>query len=269
MAIKKRLMRGGASAVFSNFLILSTQRSGSTWLVDTLASHSQIKAYTELFLMNGDGCPDWSKYKDIVYWNTFRDSKKIQNKGASDISLLWEYLKLFYNRGEPNIGAYGFKLMYDQLKRYPAIVVYVIVNRVRIIHLYRENIVASVLSNVLRGARKKAHTTSNEELEQVYIPLDISSTKREIFWQCRKIELMKAVLRVLPVKVMSLSYESMVADPNCLRDVFIFLEVKNLDIKSDLKRVGRKSIKEEISNVDDLLEALGGTQFEPMLLRLY
>ena len=55
----------------TNFVVLSTQRSGSTWVVDMLTSHPRVVAYSELFMHGGEGKPRWSGAQDLPYWQTY------------------------------------------------------------------------------------------------------------------------------------------------------------------------------------------------------
>src|SRR5688572_14677903 len=93
------------------FVLLSTQRSGSTWVVDMLNSHPAIAAYSELFLEGGRGTPSWGGGKDIVFWHTYIESKRAQADGDQTTDLLYEYLDDLY-RPRAALRAIGFKLMY-------------------------------------------------------------------------------------------------------------------------------------------------------------
>ena len=50
-----RAERGGVT----RFILLSTQRSGTSWVMERLAAHPRIGSYGELLLMNHEGWPGW------------------------------------------------------------------------------------------------------------------------------------------------------------------------------------------------------------------
>ena len=72
----------------TNFVVLSTQRSGSTWVVDMLTSHPRVVAYSELFMHGGEGKPKWSGAQDLQYWQTYSQGKHRVAKPY----WLWHYL---------------------------------------------------------------------------------------------------------------------------------------------------------------------------------
>ena len=72
------------------FVVLSTQRSGSTWVVDMLNSHPRVVAYSELFMHGGEGHSAVGREKDLPYWQTFA-----AGKGGAALPApfhLWRYL---------------------------------------------------------------------------------------------------------------------------------------------------------------------------------
>jgi hypothetical protein len=119
----------------ANFIVLSTQRSGSTWVVDMLNSHPRVLAYSELFMHGGEGKPKWGREQDLPYWQTYARGKHRITKPY----WLWRYLGQAY-RERPGIDAVGFKLMYSQLTRISRPLMPALwLKRVRIIHLIRRN----------------------------------------------------------------------------------------------------------------------------------
>ena len=162
--------RLGSPAV-TKFVVLSTQRSGSTWVVDMLNSHPRVLAQSELFMHGGEGHPQWGGDRDLLYWQTF-----IADKGGGRLVRpywLWHYLGRAF-AARPGIDAVGFKLMYSQLTRISKPLMPALwLKRARIIHLMRRNALDVVLSKEA-GARRAAcsmHATG-KTVEAVRLRLD-------------------------------------------------------------------------------------------------
>ena len=152
----------------TRFVVLSTQRSGSTWVVDMLTSHPRVVAYSELFMHGGQGTPQWGQEKDLPYWQTF-----IATSGGGRFARpywLWRYLGQAFEE-RPGVDAIGFKLMYSQLTRIakpltPALWL----KRVRIIHLMRRNALDVVLSKEAGEARRGVlHAREGQPVESVRV----------------------------------------------------------------------------------------------------
>jgi LPS sulfotransferase NodH len=55
----------------TRFIVLSTQRSGSTWVIDTLNSHPMVTCYSEVFLQDGSGKPRFGA-RDLEFFDDYR-----------------------------------------------------------------------------------------------------------------------------------------------------------------------------------------------------
>src|SRR5439155_9377077 len=156
------------SAVVTRFIVLSTQRSGSTWVVDMLSSHPRVVAYSELFMHGGEGTPSWGPVQDLPYWQTYIREQR-GGRLARPVQL-WRYLgRAFEER--PGVDAVGFKLMYSQLiiiakPLMPALWL----KRVRIVHLMRRNALDVVLSKEAGQARRGVlHAREGQPVEAVRV----------------------------------------------------------------------------------------------------
>ncbi|MEE9601656.1 MAG: hypothetical protein V3V75_00020, partial [Thermoguttaceae bacterium] len=109
----------------TKFVILSSQRSGSTWFVDVLNGHPDTNAYGELFLppkVKRDGAeqsaasPGTEAYvKDRLHGfpRFLADSPE---RARIPVWGVFGYLNTLYRQS----GAVGFKVMYTQLFAYPS-----------------------------------------------------------------------------------------------------------------------------------------------------
>jgi LPS sulfotransferase NodH len=61
------------------YLIITTQRTGSSWLVDMLSSNQQIASYPELFrLLPETNYPSYG-YSDIMFYEKWSKSRDTTN----------------------------------------------------------------------------------------------------------------------------------------------------------------------------------------------
>lgn len=250
------------------FVVLSTQRSGSTWVIDTLASHEGILAYTELFLRRGRGVPEWSRDKSHPYWNSYAESRSGVLVKLFRPVYVFGYLNSIYRAADDG-KAVGFKLMYDQLLRYPEIILYLMVKRVRIIHLFRRNVVAAVISNLFRAARNTAHAREGTALPDVRMTLDVREVHAEISWFDRKVQRVKALARFLFLPCLSIAYEKLANEAAGFDELLDFLKVERVVLLSQLKKLHNRSVKHSITNIDELENELAGTRYQLMLKELY
>jgi len=124
--------------------ILTTQRSGSTWLSTLLDSNPQIQGFRELFIDQEFVFPDTQVSTFSLYQ---------RNNQGSRPGITFEYLsKLDSYLGDQE--AIGFKLMYDQLLDYPELIFKFITEKYKFIHLVRENHLDMVISGKIKDGSR-------------------------------------------------------------------------------------------------------------------
>jgi len=119
-----------------NFIVLSDKRTGSSFLMEALSSHKNIKCYDEMFL------------------------SKITKTGKRRNQYLYAYMKKKYKY---NISQYldwlydtkpkksvGFRIVYPQDKKWKVLDT-IIKKNIPVIHLIRENLLKMVLSKKTKG----------------------------------------------------------------------------------------------------------------------
>jgi LPS sulfotransferase NodH len=140
---KNSLARHELNAQSARFVVLTSQRTGSTLLVRSLDSSARIFCAGELYRRGRGiyhreyqypfellGSVDLGKFCD-VFLSRFRIRK---------------HLKSFYLAAGAGAEAVGFKLMVSQLRRYPAVISEAINMGARPLFLYRANTLATALS---------------------------------------------------------------------------------------------------------------------------
>jgi LPS sulfotransferase NodH len=253
------------SLAVTNFVVLSTQRSGSTWVVDMLNSHPRVLAQSELFMHGGDGHPKWGGDRDLLYWQTF-----IADKGGGRVARpywLWHYLGRAFS-ARPGIDAVGFKLMYSQLTRISKPLMPALwLKRARIIHLMRRNALDVVLSKEAGEARKGVlHARDGEDVEAVRLRLDTDTLVRRLTLHERAVAGARVRFKRVGVPYQEVVYEDLVANEQAgFDDLFRFLEVEPQQVSSSLQKVNPTAHEELIENYGEVRDALAETEFATLL----
>lgn len=242
------------------FVIITTQRSGSTWLVDLLQSHYSIEMFHELFIQPRPGRV-WNDERILPFYK-FRANKPKTKRPF----LTFEYLnnlKSSFSIQE----SLGFKLMYDQIEIAPEIILKLTLDRYKFIHLVRENYLDIELSRVnawsKEGNKIVCSTTPIKSLQPVN--LEASSLVERLFLRESKIKYFKKLLRILPCPVLTITYQGLCENTDItLSSVtnFLSLAETNISYQSKLKKISRGSYKDKIANYAEVRDALVGTKFE-------
>ena len=149
-------MRTGAASglcVVTRFVLLASQRTGSTWVIDTLNGHPEVTAYSELFLHGGVGYPKYGGAKDLPFYESFVGADAAEDLGSDRLE---RYLERVF-RDRSNATAIGFKLMYGQATAYPGVRSYLRRHEVRVVHLVRHNLLDVVVSMNAALSRCPSH----------------------------------------------------------------------------------------------------------------
>lgn len=248
------------------FILYSTQRSGSTWVVDMLNSHPEVRAYSELFLAGGRGRPQWGGSKDLVFWETYLQQRRTEAPKAGIDSLLFQYLDDLY-RGSDQISAVGFKLMYGQAGAYPKIMEYASLHNVGIIHLIRRNYLDTLISKEIAAQRDLYHTRKGDPVQQTTVRLDAGDLVERLAAQEKEVEKAERRLRAQGARVLEVAYEDLRADTSGFAAMLGWLGVMNdgFSLQSTLQRIVQTPHYKVIKNYADVRRALEGTRFHQLL----
>lgn len=239
------------------YLLLSTQRSGSTWLADVTnrAGEQKLSVYGELLLPQtlvwDIGHTDYARYIDSQYAGRRRPWS------------LYHYLDQLYENAPHSV---AFKLMYSDIRRFPELLPYVIRHsrRIRIIHLVRENLLNTVISLERLNQVHIAHLHAGHENPNVQIALDPADTLVSMRRLEHKIAAARTLVRALPNRSVDVSYEGLVRhDQSDIEALSSFLEI-DLDLDatgSELKRISSGGQRRAVSNYDELQNALKGSKY--------
>lgn len=237
-------------------VILTTQRTGSTFLVDCLRSHPQIECASEILI----GEPD---NPGLSYRGPFRQAYKVMRIFSSGAWRPARHMDAFYERGSAKVRC--FKVMYNQLAR-PFARRYLERNEdVRVIHLRRENLLKVHVSTLLMSRRKQVQAKA--PVDRVWTFVDprkaIASMRkaREVFESNDKAFANHPRLQI--------TYENLIdgqgLQEGARRRICDFLGVQQLPMKSPIMKINPESLRDMITNYDELAKAVSRTEFADML----
>jgi len=250
----------------TRFVLLSTQRSGSTWVVDMLNSHPRVVAYTELFIHGAATRTKWAGERDLDFWQVAIRQPGAPRGRLGRTRLLWRYLGQVY-RERPGVDAVGFKLMYSQLRVARPLVPALVLKRPRIVHLVRRNALDLVLSKETGAARGALHAKAGEDVRAVTVRLPTEDLLERLAAHEQEVEQARARFRRLRLPYLEVGYEDLVRDQGAgFTAIFAFLGVPpSGELSSSLQKLNPTSHEQLIENYGEVSALLAGTRFEPLL----
>lgn len=242
------------------FVVLTTQRNGSTWVMSVLNAYQDVVGQGELFLpRRRSNEKRWDSdfaYPRYVEWTAGRGGLRPRS--------VFRYLDAFFAQG----GHVGFKLMYSQLRTYPEILPYLLRNGTRVVHLVRENHLDVLISYAVKREIGKAHVLAAEDRPRdttVHIPA--SSLLRRMRWLQLKHDMARRLLRVSRLPHLEVSYEDLVRDPRRFEDILAFVGVSTAgeEPRSHILKTRQGGQKDVIANYDEVARTLADTRFAALL----
>lgn len=247
----------------TRFIVLATQRTGSTWLSDMLDSHPAIAAYEELFLAAKAHTRTWGR-ADREFFHDYYDRRAGRRLPLARVFLSLRYLEELYAPRSAT-EAVGLKLMYGQLQAHPWLIGYMPARRVRVVHLVRTNLLDLVLSRAAAEARNQYHALGSDRVDEspVHLPAEQLASQFETIQ--RSVDKIRLLLRFLPTPSIEISYEELAAGDDALQNVLRFLNVAPHRLTSRLAKLNRDTKQALIANYGEVERALRGTRFEHFL----
>lgn len=239
------------------FCILTTQRSGSTWLRELLDSHPKIRTFGEIFLWR-----DNHRWSD-EYLTSFYDFSH-----AHSVMRPWSTIQYLdqLNHYPIEYNLIGFKLMYNQLIPKPEIIAKFLADRYKIVHLIRNNYLDTIISIENQKQNGLTHLTNKVKTKSVYLNPD--SLLKQCTTQANKVKVARAFLKILPLPVLEISYESLCDNPpQILNTITEFLGVSSsgVEFKSVLTKISSSAYPDKISNYEDVKRLLSESQYASLL----
>ncbi len=255
-----------ASARPIPFVLLSTQRSGSSWLLDQLHAQPRIFMHAELFLNEGKGLPRFAGDGRLPFFNTWEAEASSRAGWNAKRRALRDYFDLVF-AARDGIEATGFKLMYSQLRRVPELLAHLAWRRVKVVHLIRRNLLDVYLSRKAREVRGFAHARQGEAVEEVSLEIDLADLERYLRRVAKEHDVFREQFDRIGFERHEIHYEDMVADASCLDGALRFLgqEAAAHETQGSFRKLTKSSRREQIVNVDEVEKLLGTLGFVAML----
>ena len=247
------------------FIVFTNSRSGSAWLIDTLASHPAIAAHGELFHPNERGVPTYGT-ADVPYFQTYLESARGRGRPAQ-VYHLFRYLSKLYSGGH-RLGAVGFKLQYVQAWAHPGMWQYFALKRVRVVHLSRANMLDALLSYQSAKVRRQFHPRRGESIPEVTMRVKADDLYARLEEREQRLSRSRSRVERFRLANLEVVYEDLVGSrAEMLSRVlgFLGIEPDPRPLDSAFVRINTRPKAELVENLDELRTQLAGTRFEWML----
>lgn len=243
----------------AKFVLLSTQRSGSTWVIDTLNRLPDASVYGELLLPEKR---TWDA--GALDFPRFIEADELRATVPVRPFTLWAYLHALYRKP----GTVGFKLMYSAVRQYPEVLYYLVRHRIKVVHLVRKNFLNMLISSDLKAMTGQAHLQSPrgaDEHPQVYLaPETLLPRLRRLQ---KKAMFMRRALRVSGLPFLEITYEDLREDNTRFEEIYDFLKVvpSEQSPKSSLRKIRTAGHRDTIQNYNEVCRLLSASEFEHLL----
>lgn len=237
------------------FVVVSTQRTGSTMLIKLLDSHPAVLCPGEIFFP-GSG----SEYA-IRRYVAKSGLRKLRHEIAR-AALVREFLDQFYD--QPGCSAVGFKYMYSQARRiprlYPSVVDYIIESGMPVIHGVRNNLLRVVISRIASKSSGVYRSTDALQLQPVHVP--VRNLRKALSGLHREKESWQRRFSGQPY--LQVSYESLLSQRTLQeRRLLDFIGVEYHEpLTSPFQKMSSGSIRNLVANFDQVKRELMGSEFE-------
>jgi hypothetical protein len=240
-------------------VILTTQRTGSSSLVECLASHPHIECAREIL----EGQPDDLSH---VYRGPFRRVAKLYRILRTGAWRPTHRIESYFAGGSAKVRM--FKVMYNRLERPFALKYLLEHDDVRIIHLRRLNLLKVYVSALLMPKRRELQATAPVEPIRTYVdPARAIESMRQTI---ARYELYEKIFGRHPR--ITVAYESLFdgqeLQPETGRRICEFLGVEPRPMRSTLVKVNPESLRDIVTNCDELFAALAKTEFAATVERV-
>jgi LPS sulfotransferase NodH len=267
------------------FIILSTQRSGSTIFRLYVNSHPYIRLSGEVFVQHDyqyDGFNHFLAQCPLLFF--LKQKKYMESWFALNLnkllfmcipfSITRKYLRsLFYNPNHsaptektntvpvyiPNLHfeqekARGFKLMYNQLKWTHSLKHWIVSNNISVIHLIRQNLLRVFISLQRLKKGGVAHTVNQIATKPVQI------AKEKLFAFILKVKRERKYYKKIfsTVPYMEVFFEDFLLDTDKEKTrILDFLDIEDAEMKMPaLKKISSIDIKNDIAYYDEIASFL-------------
>ena len=240
------------------FVVLTSARTGSSWLIDLLNRQPSVEAHGELFLDRGRMTPAIAGRDDYRRFIEVHGTPRLTR-----IPRVFAYLNALYRTKE----AVGFKLMYSQLRKFPELLAYLAIRRVSIVHLTRLNLVDIVVSEELARVTGVSHVRSGVTSTVPTVHLNPTILRERLHQLSERPGQVRRLIRCTACPCIEVTYEALLnGEEEFLRTLeFLGVSDPTVHVVSSLAKRGLRSHRDAITNYDEVKQILESTPFAGML----
>ena len=239
------------------FVVLTTNRSGSVWVMSTLNALEGVTAQGELFLPR-------PRARERRWDSDHAHPRFVETRPPEPRPwCVFRYLDGLYRETEST----GFKLMYSQLWGHPEILLYLVRHHVPVVHLVRRNHLDVLISFAVKGLLGRAHVLDGQTPpEDLRVELDPSHLVPQLRWLDRKQSIGRRVLRWSRLAHLEVAYEDLVRDSQQFVPIFEFLGLQHRGVPpAKVVRIRRGGQAQVVRNYEEVAEKLRGSEFAGLL----
>lgn len=243
----------------TRFVIVGTQRTGTTLIRTSLSSHPDIVCHGEVF---SPGYRDPGGYHHYTHQSIWHRLAGVLGRRAATVA----FLRRLY--AEQGCAAVGFKLMLNQCRRRPGVWEFLTQHGTKVILVERRNVLKTLVSrraaeasgvyHVSRSLRKGSAVTSWQPRK---IRLDTDSLIRDLDAIAAEPDGWRGKLNPR-TEHLHVVYEDYLADTGAgNRSILSFLGVREVALSSDLKKVNPDRLQDIVENYEEVVEAVTNSRY--------
>ena len=258
----------------AHFVILGTQRTGTTLLKTMLNDHPDVFCAGELFIHRNPVSRFRRAYlgKRVGRTSPLSYSNWVREKfsyAAMDLigwrrdALTTQFLEELYNKELAS--SIGFKLMFNQSLRHPRAVYWCLERNLRIIHVVRSNLLKTLVSRRMTRLQPRSHTRKPDTNKGLQIKLNCRSLVKELEAIEQSTYGWTDVAGEKP-QYLQLPYEDFVRNRELwLEKICSHLDIPARKLESKLKKLNPEQLSDSVGNYEEVRDTLAGSKFEKFL----
>lgn len=228
-----------------NFVVLSSQRSGSTLLCELLGSHPDVVMAKELFKISGSG-------------RNLDENRYSAEKGTAK-----DFLSNFFCSDATTVRSKGFKLMLDQLRVQSGLEEFIADEKISVIYLERANLLKQHVSRLAAQSSLRYHSEESGKTEP------FAFATGSLLEQLDQLQRDRGELRRLAFRfnALTIAYEDLVADQTAtLTKAQRFLRLEPYaQLASPLIKILAPDLNRSVANYPQVHSLLEKTEFSQYL----
>ena len=240
-------------------IILTSQRSGSTFLGRCLESHPSIKSHGELLVGGNIKAP-----------SALHGKRTLTKLYRFVVARAWDpvdIMERYYARKEAPVVV--FRAMYNHVDNRAVRAWLKEHKEVRIIHLRRDNLLKQHVSKLLLGVRRERPWQPHTDHEIPVASVHVSPERAVKDMQRVRDNFIRFEKLLSDHRKTELVYERMCHGQTLTQEAWEqisdLLEIESVPIAADLVKMNPDDLRPMVENYDELAAALAGTEFERFL----